>query len=141
MLRIAFCRGTSLPSRFIRVLTWSRWSHVALIDDDEVIEAVWPRVGVTALSDLLSRYPEVRIAEWPTIDAAPILAAARSQEGKGFDWKALIGFIFHRDWQQQDAWFCSELVAWSFAQAGVSLYRPDGLNRITPQHLWILEPR
>lgn len=141
MLRIAFCRGTRLSSRLIQILTWSRWSHVALIDDDEVVEALWPRVGVTALSDLLSRYSEVIIAEWPGIDGGPILEAARSQEGKPFDWKALFGFLFHRDWQDPNAWFCSELVAWSFTQAGVPLYRREAMDRITPQDLWVLEPR
>lgn len=102
-------------SAAIRVGTWS---HVAIIDGDEVIEATAP-AGVR-------RFPVVQainhakrgaIVELPCRDAQAVIAAAASQLGKPYDYTAIVGLGLHRDWQEDDAWFCSELVAWSFAQA------------------------
>ncbi|KAG0188260.1 hypothetical protein DFQ28_005152 [Apophysomyces sp. BC1034] len=67
-------------------------------------------------------------------------AAAASQIGKPYDYTAILGLGLRRDWQQDDAWFCSESVAWAFDSAGHPLFRPDSLRRVTPQHLWMLAP-
>lgn len=128
-------------SAVIRACTWSNWSHVALIDGDEVIEATAP--------DGVRRFPAVQainhakygaIVELPCRDPGAVIAAAASQLGKPYDYTAIVGLGLHRDWQEDDAWFCSELVAWSFAQAGEPLFRADVLRRVTPQHLWMLAP-
>ena len=50
---------------------------------------------------------------------------------------SLIGFG-RRDWQDDAAWWCSELIPWAAKQAGTDLFRPDALRRITPEHLWML---
>lgn len=52
----------------------------------------------------------------------------------------LLGLLMHRDWQEEDRWFCSELVAWAFTQGGSPLFRREAMHRITPQHLWMLAP-
>jgi len=59
---------------------------------------------------------------------------ARSQIGKDYDTWALIGNLFRRNWQETKKWFCSELIAKSFKEAGYPLmnYRT---NRITPLDL------
>jgi hypothetical protein len=67
-----------------------------------------------------------------------VLAAARSQIGKAYGTSAILGFIGRRGWQEQDSWFCSELVAWAFVDAGQALFRPDSIHRVTPGHLWML---
>jgi hypothetical protein len=60
--------------------------------------------------------------------------------GKPYDLTALFGLLMRRDWQEEDRWFCSELVGWAFAQGGSPLFRADALHRITPQNLWMLAP-
>ena len=56
------------------------------------------------------------------------------------DGTAVLGLGLHRDWQQDDSWFCSELAAWSFQQAGSPLFRANAARRVTPQDLWMLQP-
>lgn len=139
-MRIALCRSSKIGSWIIRTLTWSSFSHSVILDGGEVIEAVWPKVRVSTLAELRSTHDEVEIVDWPNIDGDPIIAAARSQVGKPYDWKALVGFLFHRDWREDDSWDCAELIAWSCESGGSPLFRPGTLNRVTPQDLWMLNP-
>ena len=53
-MRVLLCTTDKIGSRIIRAVTWSRWSHAAIIDGDEIIEAVWPRVRVSSLIHAVS---------------------------------------------------------------------------------------
>lgn len=140
-MRVLFCTSTLPGAVAIRALTWSRFSHVALIDGEEVIEAVWPRVRIASLADVIASHSQgYAIADLYCADPAAAIAAARAQIGKPYDLGALAGILFRRDWQAGSRWFCSELVAWAFAQGGSPLFRADALSRITPQHLWMISP-
>ncbi len=59
-----------------------------------------------------------------------------AQLGKPYDSTAILAFAFGRDWQEEDSWFCSELVA---AGLCTSLYFTYPLaapaNKITPDSL------
>ena len=54
----------------------------------------------------------------------------------GHDWGGVIGIGFRRRWHDHDAWFCSELIAAAFADAGEPLVRVDAW-RITPRDLYL----
>ncbi|MGA3706574.1 YiiX/YebB-like N1pC/P60 family cysteine hydrolase [Ralstonia nicotianae] len=125
----------------IRVCTWSAWSHVALVAGDQVIESM-PGYGVrrVSLAGAIQCADRHELATMPARDPARIIEAAAGQIGKPYDYEAIVGLGLHRDWQQADAWFCSELLAWSFHQAGEPLFRADCVRRVTPQHLWMLAP-
>lgn len=128
-------------SAVIRVATWSWWSHVALVDGDSVIEAVAVHgVRRGPLGNSMTRAADFALVDLPCRDPAAVLAAAASQIEKPYDYTALIGLALRRDWQQDDAWFCSELVAWAFDAAGQPLVRPEFRRRVYPQHLWMLPP-
>lgn len=131
---------TKLPlSIAIRSATWSRWSHVALVDGDSVIEAVaWHGVRRAPLADAIARSSDFAIAELTAHDPRAVVAAADTQIGKPYDYTALVGLALHRDWQADEAWFCSELVAWAFDVTGQALLRPEFKRRVYPQHLWML---
>lgn len=139
-MRVLLCTSRLPGAALIRAVTWSRFSHACLVDGDEVIEAVWPRVRVVPLSDVIASHPHHVIIDFPCRSDRSVIKAARSQVGKPYDLTAPFGLMFHRDWQKDDAWFCSELVAWSFAQGGTPLFRPEAMRRVTPQHLWMLSP-
>lgn len=140
-ISLLFCNSPDFVSRAIRVFTWSRWSHVALIDGYCAIEAL-PGEGVimTETQDVLLRSREFELVELPCRNPEAVRAAAASQVGKPYDYTALLGLALRRNWQEEDAWFCSELIAWAFEQAGEPLYRAECLRRVTPQHLWMLGP-
>lgn len=138
MVRLLFSTSRLPGASLIRMVTWSKWSHVTLVDGDVVIEAVWPRVRVVPLSDVLSRHSRHAFVDVECRDGKAIIDAARSQVGKPYDLTALFGLLMHRDWQEPDRWFCSELVAWAFDKAGSPLFRRDAMHRVTPQHLWMI---
>jgi uncharacterized protein YycO len=54
------------------------------------------------------------------------------QLGRPYDYEAILGFVFDRDWRETDSWICSELVMAALEKAGIipGLYLPA--NRITP---------
>jgi hypothetical protein len=77
--------------------------------------------------------------------AEKIRGIARSQLGKPFDNGAIKAFWSdalpgERDWRETDAWFCSELVAWSFEWAGCWSSPPSvwPKNRLTPSDLFMI---
>ncbi|HUB91414.1 MAG TPA: YiiX/YebB-like N1pC/P60 family cysteine hydrolase [Dyella sp.] len=139
---LLFCTNPRNPMSWaIRVGSWSKWSHVALIDGDDVIEAVALKGVVhTPLATRKKEDPTWAVATLPCQDPSAIVAAARGQLGKPYDYTAVVGIGLHRDWQQTDRWFCSELVAWSFEEGGSPLFRPEACRRVTPQDLWMLSP-
>lgn len=141
-LSLLFCTNPTNPlSWLIRAGSWSHWSHVAVVDGDDVIEAVALK-GVVRTPIALRQQEDPRwvISSLPCKDASEIIAAAASQIGKPYDYTGVLGVGFHRDWQQSDSWFCSELVAWSFAQGGSPLFRAGADRRVTPQDIWMLQP-
>jgi uncharacterized protein YycO len=137
-MKLLFCTSKLPVSVAIRVFTWSDWSHVAIIDGDEIIEAVWPKVRVSKLEEAKNKYKSWVIAEVKTRNDAEIIKAARSQVGKPYDIGAIFGFVARRDWEKTDKWFCSELVAWAFARGNEPLFRPSTFSRVTPQHIWMI---
>lgn len=139
-MQILFCRSSSLGSRIVRAFTWSRWSHCALVHEAMVVEAIWPKVRTSPVAALMLAYPDWALVDLPCRFPDLAWAAALSQMGKPYDWRALVGVLFHRDWAASGAWFCSELVAWAFAQGGSPIFRPEALNRVTPQDLWMVAP-
>jgi uncharacterized protein YycO len=137
-MKLFFCTNDLPVSVAIRVFTWSDWSHVAIIDGNEIIEAVWPKVRVSKLEEAKNKYESWVIAEVKTKNDAEIIKAARSQVGKPYDIGAIFGFVARRNWEKTDKWFCSELVAWAFSQANEPLFRPGTFSRVTPQHIWMI---
>ncbi|MDD2105723.1 hypothetical protein CMV24_15000 [Pseudomonas plecoglossicida] len=133
---------TRMPlSALIRAATWSRWSHVALVDGPNVIEAV-ALGGVRQISKnhAMSQATDYCLVDLPARYPQAIIDAARTQLGKPYDWTGIVGLGLHRNWQEEDSWFCSELVAWAAAETGEAWFRSDALRRVTPQHLWMLPP-
>lgn len=141
---ILFTRRHHPGSVAVRVGTWSAWSHVDLVDGEGPAATV---IGALAFSGVaeeplayrLAHASRAALVQIPSADPQAVLAAARSQLGKPYDWAGIAGLITrNRNWQEEDCWFCSELIAWAFAQAGQPLFRAELVNRVNPQHLWML---
>lgn len=139
-IRLLFSTSHHPMSAVIRACTWSKWSHVALVAGPCAIEAVTTGVRKVPVLDAMDRAKRAAVVELPCRDPRAVIAAAESQLGKPYDFTAIVGLGLHRDWQADDRWFCSELVAWAFEKAGEPLFRAEVLRRVTPQHLWMLAP-
>ena len=139
--RLLFSTSNSPFSALIRAATWSHWSHVAIVDGETVIEAT-ATAGVvrTPLWRALARSKHYALVDLPCADPLAAIAAAAGEIGKPYDYSAILGLALRRDWQEDDAWFCSELVAWAFDVSGQPLIRAEMARRITPHHLWLLPP-
>ena len=137
MIRILFCRKHTIGSIMLRGFLWSQWSHVAIIDGDHVIEAIFGHGVVRRpLQEVLDECSYFEIVPFMVRDPELVIAAAGSQVGKPYDWQGVVGIGVRRKWQDMDAWFCSELVAWAFQEAGQPLFRVHAW-RITPRDLYL----
>lgn len=138
MVKVFFSDSDKLFSKLIKYFTWSEFSHVGLINDatGTVIDSRYGLGGVSEydITKLYTDYPKLIVVELP-FDGEGAFEMAKTQLGKKYDLGAIFGMTGRRDWQTEDSWFCSELVAWACAEAGKKLIRKKA-NRVTPQDLW-----
>jgi uncharacterized protein YycO len=136
-----FCRDHSIGTPILRAAMWSPWSHVAPIIEDEpdcIIDATLFRgVQRRSKSGLLLHASkcEIRHFDCPSPQAA--YDFARSQIGKRYDYAGVVGIGLRRDWQQDDAWFCSELFEAMLAAGGNPRFVRNA-GRVTVQHSWMV---
>lgn len=137
-MKVIYCANNKMTSWLIRMFTWSRFSHVVFVEDDEtIIDSTFTHSGVQRrlLSDIYREYSTIEVVEMPLPDEQAALAFARSQLGKPYDKTAILGFIFRRNWADEDAWFCNELIE-AIAKAGGRTRFREALSRITPEMSW-----
>lgn len=128
-MKILLSRSNKIGSLLIRLVTWSRFSHVGILTDDRkhVIEALmFKGVVKTPLKEFIERND--------TVDEYEIQGSAKDAEwyvGFGYDHLALIGMLFrNRNWHDPTKWFCSELVAFIS-----KMFNARFMSRVTPQHI------
>lgn len=133
MITLQFSTTKHITSRVIAGFTWSWASHVDFVlPDGKLLGALATHGGVKIHEPL-----EMSRVERFAVDAPDsVIDFAKSQLGKPYDWAGIFGLTFRRDWEEDDSWFCSELVAYSFAKAGVPLLNETSY-RITPRDLLI----
>ncbi len=129
---LRFVTEKGFTSWAIREATWSDWSHVdfALLNGKFLGARIEGGVQVRehdylTPSKFCYAYVDVH-------SARRVLGWACSQIDKPYDWKAILGFGFRRDWHEPDQWFCSELVAEAFKLKDSVIVDNQGY-RVTPQ--------
>lgn len=128
-------------ARIIKWNTWSEWAHAALvIDDGRIMEATFQGgVHVSSLQSLKDRSRKGVILECPVKSAKDVIANAVSLLGLPYDTLGALGLGMHRNWQESDAFWCSEAVYYAIHKAGNRYFRAEAMSRITPQHLYMLD--
>jgi len=59
-----------------------------------------------------------------------------SQLGKKYDWFGVLGLAINRKWEDDNHWFCSELIAYSFLHSNIPLLNTSfDTWRVTPRDL------
>ena len=128
--QIVYTHGDTLTSNVIRRITWGTSSHVAVVYDGISYEALTRGVVARPAEELFEAHGAYAIYE---VDASiRVLDFLKAQVGKPYDFNGIVGILFHRDWQDDARWFCSELIAAAFAFDGRPLLRATRLGRITP---------
>ena len=140
VLTLLFCSSKDPISWSIRELTWSDWSHVAILAPDGVTcyEVKYPSVRKCTLQDVLNDNDVVVPKTYPCEDPKAAIAWCETQVGLPYDVHALFGFLIHRDWAEPGAWFCSEYAAMAFEQGGSAKIQRGATCRVTPQMLWVI---
>lgn len=137
---LIFSRSYKPGSLAISAYTACKWSHVGIYDmkTQTVIESTFAHNGVQecSIDEFMSRAVETKIIGVKVVSRAAVLAAARSQIGKPYDWTALIGIVLKdRNWAEDDMWFCFEVAAWALSKGGSPYFKPHELRFITGNDL------
>ena len=133
---VAFYKGKSFwPSRLIRWITWSDYSHVAVQFPDEngVVYEAWAS-GIRCVASLSAQHQPGTSVDIFTIEVDQtsydlIIQALQSKLGNPYDWTGVFRFFaIARLFMSKDPtyselvrWFCSEYVAWAFFQGFVRI--------------------
>ena len=135
---VIFTRRRHLGSVAIRTWMRSRFSHCAVLDPmtNTVIEAVYGGVRERPLLDLIQEASCWESVEISMRNPTQFLAVLRGQIGKPYDWKGVLGFWFRRNWRDDKAFFCSELIAWGLEVCGQPAFRREAY-RISPEQLYL----
>lgn len=137
---LIFSRSNLPASLAISAYTQCRWSHVGIYDvkTQTVIESTFTHHGVneTSINRFMSRAKDTKIIGVPVRSSRAVLAAARSQIGKPYDYTAIIGIVLQdRNWAEDDMWFCFELAAWALSKGGSPYFKPHEVRFITGRTL------
>ncbi|WP_143745605.1 hypothetical protein [Massilia sp. KIM] len=129
-------------SLVVGVLSGSRqFSHAIAIIGERAYEASMShacRAGtLDELMDGVALYRDMDV--WVP-DLGGAIAFAEAQVGKRYDWAGAIGipFTFSEDWNDDTAWWCSELVFAIILAGGVELLDPAYIRRVRPIDLHMI---
>lgn len=140
-MKVHFCKSNDVGGLLIRLVTFSRWNHVAIEVGNVVYEAVAAggvrRMPCRSFPGLWDKTESVSIS---VKRPDQMMAFLNSQVGKPYDWMALIALPFRTTWQSPHKWFCSELVAKALSVSGAEITRRVPAARVTPRDLWIALP-
>lgn len=142
--------NSKLPlSPIIRWRTGSEFSHVGIIleqdaDDIDGLSIVshsalsCKGVRFTTLKTFLSHATNYRITqleqEVTQEQFDMLLYLCQKYEGLPYDTKGAVGLGVGEDWQEDDAFWCSEWVAFALKNIGMILKYLDDVHRIAPNH-------
>jgi uncharacterized protein YycO len=115
--------------------TLSHWGHVEIVYRGRYFGALPTGVDYRTFADA-GEYWYEDFARVRTSDKA--LQEILSQKGKPYDFCAVSGLPLNRNWDNPEAWFCSELIAAGLNRDGWGI---PHTGRVTPQNLWDLVTR
>jgi uncharacterized protein YycO len=144
MIRLRFVTCNDPISAGIRAAEYGFWaSHAEAVMPDGTLLGAHYDGGVQARAADYDhgKFSQDLIVQLP---AAPEMADAfhsflRSQLGKPYDVQAILAFVTRRNWQEAEAWFCSELQAAALVACGwFSAPLATEFNHITPRDLLLI---
>ncbi len=134
---VRFVGGSGLSSSLIKFHTFSPWTHVEFYTPYGYLGARLSGGVAVRPYDYDAGgfdHEEFRSIELPPDVEEALWKWAFAQVGKPYDWQSIIGMIVRRDWRDESAWFCSEMVTAAFDAVGHPILRVhEDVYRITPR--------
>jgi len=139
-MKIALYKGTGWLSKAILFMSRGGYSHAAMVlNNGSIIEAFAPG-GVrtrTGVGDGIYANTYVDVFDVNTSVEQDIIIQEflEKQIGKGYDYLAILGFVFHTTHEgriQYGRWICSELVFAAFQKAGINLLERVECWKVSP---------
>ena len=153
LLTIRFVSGGHWDSRVIEYWTRCEWSHVEAISSTSLFYTFGAmlRGGVRWRNTLDSAYDGMkksRTVRIPCTDEqyADFWNFLSTQNEKPYDRAAILSFsptlrfaVKDRHWQDESAWFCSELQLAALVKAGILYLTEDTVvDSFSPRDLWVM---
>lgn len=143
MIILQFVGGADWSSRLVRQFVSRHLCHVDVVMPDggllgargDTVGGVAPGVRIRPANylDLAKTDQRIRFAlSYAATQEVAFFDFLQKQVGKPYDYEAILGFAFNRDWREPDSWICAELVTVALEKA--KIIKPVYLasNRITP---------
>lgn len=139
-IRLQFSRQADIFSSIIAWYGGAPFSHVdAILPDGNLLGARSDKqggkpTGVQVRPPGYAKFAAKVVFTLQCSDAqeGAFLDFLHKQIGKPYDKSAILGFMMGRDWRQDGAWICSELVARAAEIATIMPYAYLAANKISP---------
>lgn len=133
--RIVFTAGMGITGAITRWYQFDDVGHVAMELPDGTILDATPSLGVAHHNVLCGPVTARFFVDCPLDTEKAATAWMLSQVGKPYDWRALAGLAFRRDWRNDAAWYCADLILRGYEVAGFPLLRMEHYNRVSPRDI------
>ncbi len=135
---IALYKGVSFTSTVIRAFTWSDYTHASWTNDDDLSEIeAWTK-GVVEVPYFGTNHTPGTSVDFfrPFLSVGEeqgLVEFLRKQIGKRYDFAGALGFATRNDKaQDQDAWFCTELIFAGFVHIRQPLLARIPAHKVYP---------
>jgi hypothetical protein len=133
VLRVIYVRSNSIGGWLIRLGSWwDQWSHCGIVTPENTVINARAFHGVVEepMDEFLARYKAHAIVEIAAPEPSRGIEWARKQLGCGYDYGAILGFIFREPFDDEVRWQCVELTECALIFAGRNRFRRPS-ERIT----------
>jgi hypothetical protein len=145
-ITLQFVGNDSLGSRLIEWYDHGQYSHVDTVLPDgsllgarnDVIGAIPAGVQIRPAGYVVGDRMKRVVIPRSDVREANYYDYVEAQIGKPYDRCAIAAFFAGRDWRDETAWFCSELVAAGLEAAGVVYPLSAPVNKIAPDDLLLV---
>lgn len=125
-IQIALFKSSGPIASLIKWQTDSKYSHAALLFDDEELGMKLLAESVAGKGVIARNFEKDEDVDLYNVflseeEGEAVAHYVASQIGKGYDYWGVLRFISRRRLPENDKWFCSELVFEAFKQAGINL--------------------
>jgi hypothetical protein len=139
-IKLQFVTSRDPESWAIRTFQRGWCSHVDSVTDDGYLLGARSDGGVQIRPPNYEKFSRVErvVISVPYYKEKAYYDFLKAQLGKPYDIKSIVAFAFNRDWREQDAWFCDELVAAGLEHAEVVRKLAPCVNRLDVRDVYLL---